>query len=335
MNNERTDIRLALPSKGRLAEEALAFLRNTGLPIHKPNPRQYQASIPLMPGLTILFQRAGDIAISLHNGSVDFGITGWDVLSEYCDVDREIITMQPDLGFGGCTLQAIVPENWQQVNDLSSLKKYAQTLQRPLRIATKFPQLTRQFFTEKNIQNIQIIRSEGTLEIAPAMGYADLIVDLVSSGLTLRDNRLKQLQDGLVLASQACLAASRIALETRPAVLEMARQLSEYIEAHLRARAHVAIFANMRADSPEIIASRMFEQLHISGLQGPTISPVFTQDEASWFAVHVIVRRDELTPAMRVFREIGASGIVVAPVTYIFEENPASFRRILTELEQK
>ena len=93
MSQNRTEIRLALPSKGRLAEEALNLLAKAGLEVYKPNPRQYMASIPSLPGLVVMFQRAGDIAVSVHDGTVDFGITGWDMVSEKGGSNGEILTL--------------------------------------------------------------------------------------------------------------------------------------------------------------------------------------------------------------------------------------------------
>src|SRR5690606_14235337 len=104
-------------------------------------------------------------------------------------------------------------------------------------------------------------------------------------GTTLRDNRLRPLPDGVLLQSQACLIASRQALEGRPEVLAVARELLEYVEAHLRASGCYLVFANMRGKSPEAIARRMFEQPELSGLQGPTISPVVVRGgDPNWHA---------------------------------------------------
>jgi ATP phosphoribosyltransferase len=113
-------------------------------------------------------------------------------------------------------------------------------------------------------------------------------------------------------------------------------QLIEIFEARLRAVENLAIFANMRGPSPEAIAERIFTQPTIGGLQGPTISPVFVRnDEKNWFDVHIVVRRDRLFQAINELRAIGGSGVVVAPVTYIFEEEPARYTAMLQALEIK
>lgn len=329
----RNDIRLALPSKGRLADDAIRFLAEAGLRIYKPNPRQFEAAIPALPGLTVLFQRAGDVAVSVRDGSVDFGITGWDAVCERRGANGDLLPLHRELGFGACTLNAIVPEAWEDVRTMAGVAARRRQRDQPLRVATKFHNLTQAFFAQHGLDDVRLIDAEGTLEVAPAIGYADMIVDLVSTGTTLRDNRLRALDDGLILESQACLIANKRALKTRPDVLAMARLLLEFIEAHLRAAANVSVFANMRGESPQAIAARMFAQSIIGGLQGPTISPVVTRQGGDWYAVHIIVRRDQLPQAIAELRAVGGSGVVVTPVTYIFEEEPEAYRAMLKALK--
>jgi ATP phosphoribosyltransferase len=162
-----------------------------------------------------------------------------------------------------------------------------------------------------------------------------MISDLVSSGQTLRDNRLRPLQDGLIQPSQAALIANCKALHNRKDVLEMARRLLEYIEAHLRAKDNLLVIANMRGPSPEAIAQRIFTETHTGGLQGPTISPVMVREGAPWYSVSIIVRRDQLPQAVNELRSIGGSGIIVSPVTYIFEEEPPRYKAMLEALASR
>ena len=109
---QRTDLRLSLPSKGRLSEDSLDFLAACGFGIYKPNPRQYEATIPSMPGVTVLFQRPTDIVISVRNGSVDFGITGLDVLAEHRGPNGDILTIHDALGFGHPSSPGMVYPMW-------------------------------------------------------------------------------------------------------------------------------------------------------------------------------------------------------------------------------
>jgi len=327
------EIRLALPSKGPLAEPARQLLDQAGLYVHHPNPRQYQASIPNLPGVTVLFQRPGDVVVSVRDGSVDFGITGWDVFTEKRGENGSILPIHPALGFGQCTLNVIVPEAWEKVNSFTDLKALQAEWNRPLKVATKFPVQAEAFFRQNGLKDVKFISAEGTLEIAPTIGYADLITDLVSTGVTLRDNRLKCLVDGQILASQACLIANRISLKNNQVTLGVARILLEFIVACLRARDNVSVFANMRGDSPESIARQMFTKAVIGGLQGPTLSPVITRQGEKWYAAHLVVRKDQLTRAISELRSVGGSGVVVSPVSYIFEEEPAEYQAMLRQLE--
>ncbi len=335
----RTDIRLGLPSKGILRDGALEFLASCGLKVFRPNPRQYAARIPNLPGVTVLFQRPGDIVVGVRQGTLDFGIAGYDILEETAYGSNNVLLLHDALGFGPCTLNLAVPEE-SAVQTMSDLGEWARDLAkngRFLRVATKFPNLTQDMLDQHNIQPYKLIGAEGTLEIAPAIGFADLIADLVSSGLTLRDNHLRQLEDGLILSSEAVLFANRRALKSRLEILDVARQMLELIEAYLRAQGSYTVTANMRGDSPEAIAHLMFTQTNISGLQGPTISTVFPHavsgDANGWYAINIIVRKTELFKAVSELRSIGGSGVIVTPCAYIFEEEPARYRSMLDALE--
>ena len=333
--DQRHDVRLSLPSKGRLGQQALELLGDCGLEVRKTNPRRYAASIPALPALTVIFQRPGDIVVSVRDGSVDFGITGMDLVAERRGENGALLVLHDQLGFGRCRLCLAVPEAWKDVSTLSDLKMREQSLGRPLRVATKFPNLTGTFLAHLEGLAFDLVDAEGALEVAPTIGYADMICDLVSTGQTLHDNRLRPLEDGVILSSEAALIANRAALQSRPQVLKVARLLLEYIEAHLRAEDHLTVFANMRGDSPRAIAARMFEQETLGGLQGPTISPVVVRGEDDgWYAVHIVVRRDSLFEAVAELRSIGGSGVVVTPVAYIFEEEPDRCQAMLEALEE-
>ena len=333
---ERTDIRLALPSKGILQEGAIEFLEACGLKVFRPNPRQYAATIPALPGVTVMFQRPGDIVTSVQQGSVEFGITGYDVLAERAaGEDDALLVIHDALGFGPCALTLAAPEDAppRAVAELAGWAAGLAAAGRPLRVATKFPRLTAAFLERHGVAPYRLVAVEGTLEIAPAIGYADLICDLVSSGVTLRDNHLRPLEGGVVLRSEAVLVANRPALRQRPEVLATARHLLEYIEAHLRAHGSYLITANVRGQSAEAIGRRMFAHTTLGGLQGPTVAPVVAREhlraEGDWFAVNIVVRKEQLFSAVGELRAIGGSGVVVVPCVYIFEEEPERYRAML------
>ena len=327
----RADIRLALPSKGRLEVPALEFLAAAGLRVDKPNPRQYFAQIPALPGLTVLFQRPGDIVVSVREGSIDFGLAGLDAVEERRGDDGEVMILHEALHFGYCALALAVPEEWPEQN-LAALAARVAGMDRPLRVATQYPNLTARFLRASGVAEPHLIAAEGTLEVAPAIGYADMICDLVSSGQTLHDNRLRVLEGGVVLRSQAVFFANRHALKQRPEVLSLARQLLEYLEAYLRGQENYMVVANMRGESPQAIAAALFAQADLGGLQGPTIAPVYTRSGEVWHAVTIVVHKDRLIPAVRALRTVGGSGVIVSPVTYIFEEEPERARRLNEDL---
>lgn len=338
----RTDIRLALPSKGALQRDTEAFLENCGLTIHRPNPRQYAATISGLNGVTVIFQRPADILSGVLQGSLDFGITGLDIVQEmaFGKIGSDLLILHEALDYGQCSLNLAVPES-QAVHTMADLAAWASDLAangRCLRIATKFPNLTRDFLEQHGVTPFKLTAVEGTLEIAPAIGYADMIADLVSTGITLRDNHLRPLRDGQILASQACLIANRQAMQQRPELLEMARKLLEYTEARLRAAGSFLVTANVRGDSPKAIADLMFDKPHIGGLQGPTVSQVVASrhlpQHETWFAVNIVVQKASLVSAIAELRDIGGSGVIVAPCTYIFEEEPARYQALLAALEE-
>jgi ATP phosphoribosyltransferase len=329
------NVRISLPSKGRLAEDCLAFLADCGLNVHQENPRQYEALIPNLPGVSVLFQRPADIVVSVREGSVDFGITGLDVVEERRGDNGDVMVIHDALGFGGCMLSLAVPETWTDVLEINDLNKKAQSLSAPLRVATKYPVLTGRFLGQYGIQ-AELISAEGTLETAPTIGYADMICDIVSSGQTLRDNRLRPLKGGMIVKSQSVLIANKQSLLKNEKCLDTARTLLEFFEAHLKASGQLSIFANIRGDSPEAIAARIFAECDIAGLQGPTVSRVVVREaEQNWYAVNIIVKRSQIIQAIRELRAIGGSGVVAVPITYIFDEEPERIKAMLQALEKK
>jgi ATP phosphoribosyltransferase len=254
------------------------------------------------------------------------------VIEERRGDDGELLVLHDALKFGGCMLALAVPETWEDVTRVELLALAVKRLDRPLRIATKYPILTQRFLDQYQIPH-SLIYAEGTLETAPAIGYADLICDIVSSGQTLRDNRLRMLPDGVILRSQASLISNVKVLQSNPVALKIARLLIEFFDAHLRASENLAIFANMRGPSPEAIAAQVFTQPTIRGLQGPTISRIVVQgEEQNWYAVNIIVHRDRIYDAINELRSIGGSGVVVMPVTFIFDEEPPRYVAMLKAL---
>ncbi len=208
-------ITLAIPSKGRLKEQSLEVLAKAGLAVTLPqDDRKYRARIDGLDNVEVAFLSASEIAGEIGQGAVDLGITGEDLLRENLvdwEARAEIVA---GLGFGHADVVVAVPDIWLDVDTMADLDDVAADFRqrhgRRLRIATKYWRLTQQFFSLKHgIQVYRIVESLGATEGAPAAGLADVIVDITTTGSTLRANHLKVLSDGTILNSQACLVASK------------------------------------------------------------------------------------------------------------------------------
>ena len=206
---------LAVPSKGRLKEQVEAWLSDCGLSLSVAGgSRGYMAELKGVPGIQVRLLSAGDIAEALDLGEVHLGITGEDLLRENVADWESKAAIGARLGFGPADVVVAVPESWLDVDTMADLDdvaaEFRQRHGRRLRIATKYWRLTQQFFSGKHgIQVYRIVESLGATEGAPAAGSADVIVDITTTGSTLRANHLKILSDGVVLRSEACLVASR------------------------------------------------------------------------------------------------------------------------------
>jgi len=226
---------IALPSKGRLMEKAAALFAQAGYPVRRVgHERGYRGAIEGLENAEIAFLSASEIAHHLKNGKVDAGVTGEDLLQETIPHWQERVRVLRKLGFGHADVVVAVPEAWLDCATMADLEEIAEDFHarhgRRLRVATKYLRLTRQFFARHGIAGYRTVTSLGATEGAPAAGMAELIVDITSTGSTLRANRLKVLDDGVILRSQAVLAArSERADDPRLAALAegLARALAE------------------------------------------------------------------------------------------------------------
>jgi ATP phosphoribosyltransferase len=207
-------ITLAIPSKGRLREQSLERLAAAGLTVRLPaDDRRYRAAIEGRDDIEVAFLSASEIAGELGRGAVDLGITGEDLLRETVADWENRTRISARLGFGHADVVVAVPDVWLDVDTMADLDDVAADFRqrhgRRMRIATKYWRLTQQFFSGSHgIQVYRIVESLGATEGAPAAGSADVIVDITTTGSTLRANHLKILSDGIILRSQACLVAS-------------------------------------------------------------------------------------------------------------------------------
>lgn len=202
---------LAVPSKGRLRETALERLAEAGWDVVPPaDARSYRATVKGREDVEVAFLSASEIARELGAGRIDAGITGEDLVREGLADSEERLDCAARLGFGHADVVVAVPEAWFDVETMADLGEVAAGFRarhgRRLRIATKYWRLTQRHFSQEHgIQLYRIIESLGATEGAPAAGQADIIVDITSTGSTLRANRLKILSDGVILRSEACL----------------------------------------------------------------------------------------------------------------------------------
>src|SRR4051812_20423973 len=201
-------ITIALPSKGRMKDDASAIFERAGLPIVAVgSDRSYRGRVDGRDDLEIAFLSASEIARELANGTIDFGVTGEDLVREgLADADARV-EVAVRLGFGRADVVVAVPEIWLDVETMADLGDVAADFRsrhgRRLQIATKYWRLTQQFFSAQHgIQLYRIVESLGATEGAPAAGQADIIVDITSTGSTLKANHLKILSDGVILRSQ-------------------------------------------------------------------------------------------------------------------------------------
>ena len=204
---------LAMPSKGRLQENATAFFARAGLSLSQgTGARDYTGRIAGVPNLEVRYLSASEIANQLANGAVHLGVTGEDLIRETLPVAESQVELLTPLGFGQATVVVAVPQAWIDVRTMRDLDEIAVEMRlrhgRRLRVATKYLNLTRRFFAEKGVGDYRIVESLGATEGAPAIGSAELIVDITTTGATLKANALKIVDDGVILRSQANLVAS-------------------------------------------------------------------------------------------------------------------------------
>jgi ATP phosphoribosyltransferase len=322
-----------------MEDQTLSFLDKCGLSVDRSNPRQYRARITSLPNIEVTFQRAGDIFEKVDQGSVDLGVTGLDVVAEYRREEDRVEVLLPELGYGRCSLVLGVPDAWidvTSIHDLSEVAAERRSHGRELRIATKYGNLTRQFLYDHGINHFSLMESSGAVEAAPGLGYADLIADLTSSGVTLRENRLKTVAGGTILQSEACFIANRAELARDASKLERTRRILEAMEASIRARPFLSLTANVQGSSAESVARNVIAHGDVAGLQGPTIARVYPrvpEEGSEWFAVTVVVPKDRLQDAVDSLRRAGASDITAFQVSYVYESRAWSFEALLRSIE--
>jgi ATP phosphoribosyltransferase len=309
---------LAIPSKGRLKEQAEDWLADCGLPVKASGgERGYTARLDGLADIEVRLISAGEIAGALFAGEVHLGVTGEDVLRELAeDLDDRVILLQA-LGFGPADLVVAAPKSWIDVETMADLDEVAHLFLartgRRLRVATKYVTLTRGFFARHGITDYRIVESGGATEGAPAAGAAELITDITTTGATLAANGLKVLADGLILSSQAQLAAGLTAAWDAPQ-LRAARDLLRILEGRARARRTATLAWPQSADAA---AESALAALVAGGAKPQPHG--------------VLVASGDVFAAASALAEAGVGPVTVAHPSYVFE--PVS--QAMEELEAK
>lgn len=277
-------VRLAVPNKGRLKEPTVRLLKDAGLSFEVTD-RSLTARVRNA-DIELLFVRTEDICELVDDGVADAGITGQDLLAE----DASQLDQVLELGFGHCRVAAAVPtaSDIEKVEDLAGK-----------RVATSHARIAEAFFTERGIE-VDVVRLRGSVEVAPKLGIADGIVDLVSTGSTLIVNGLREI--GTILESQAVLVSQGINGHAEAARLETA--LRSVVDA--RSRRYIVLNAPA-ASVPEIAEI-------IPGLEAPTVVPLA---ENGWVAIHSVVSASEVWTLLPRLEAAGGRGILVLPITQV------------------
>jgi len=279
-------LRLAIPNKGRLNDDTRSLLADAGLKIRAASDRALVAS--LGGEFEAIFVRAQDIPELVADGSADAGITGWDLVQES---DRRLESML-DLGFGRCRLVVAVRDESgiRSINELTD----------GTRVATVFPRVTARFFAERG-KGVTLVPVSGAVEVTPHLGIADVILDLTSSGSTLRVNGLREI--ATVLESTAHLVVARDASAERRAGLE---ELVGALRSVLAARDQRYVMANVpRAKLDEV-------RKILPGISGPTVIDVLNSGEK--VAVHAVCPAQGIYRTVNALKGIGGEGILVTRI---------------------
>jgi ATP phosphoribosyltransferase len=293
---------LAIPSKGRLQEQAAEFFADAGLPLKQAaGACGYRAT---MRGLDIdvMLLSASEIAAALVAGDVHLGITGEDLLRETApELESRIALLHP-LGFGFANVVVAVPQAWIDVSTMADLDDvcaaFAHRHRRRLRVATKYTHLTRAFFAHAGISDYRIVESAGATEGAPTAGTAEAIVDITTTGATLAANGLKTLDDGTILESQAQLAAS-LAADWDASARTTAEALLTRIGARERAKASHVLRVHLDSDAKQTIAALGLKVVSETSGEYALLCP-----------------REKLMGAMAA---LGGRGATVQDVEYVFD----------------
>jgi ATP phosphoribosyltransferase len=317
---------IAVPSKGRLHDNALAFFARAGLDLVKPRgERDYRGTIAGMPDIEIAYLASAEIPALLAQGAVHFGLTGEDLIREMIPHADARVVFIDALGFGYANVVVAVPQAWIDVRTMADLDDVATAFRlrhgRKMRLATKYVNLSRGFFAEHGVTDYRIVESTGATEAAPAAGTAEFIVDITTTGATLNANGLRVIDDGTILRSQANLVAARGA-DWSAGARATARTVLDRIAAQARARAFREVRTRFAGCDEALLAEARERFGVVAPFGGPTSSGMLT--------LHCPPAR---VHALATFlRDKGAENVAVAGLDYVFSRSNALYAKLEAEL---
>jgi ATP phosphoribosyltransferase len=317
---------IAVPSKGRLQENAEAYFARAGLALVKSRgARDYRGTVAGLDEIEIAYLSAAEITDQLAQGSVHLGVTGEDLVREQIPRADDKVVLLEGLGFGFANVVVAVPQAWIDVRGMADLDDVATAFRlkhdRRMRVATKYINLTRGFFARHGVIDYRIVESSGATEAAPAAGTAELIVDITTTGATLAANGLKVIDDGIILRSQANLVAARDA-DWSDGARECARLVLDRIVAHARARAFREVRTRFKGLDEALLATAKERFGVVAPYGGPTSSGMMT--------LHCPPAR---VHALATFlREHGAETVVVAELDYVFARDNPLYEKLAAKI---
>ncbi|HLC88313.1 MAG TPA: ATP phosphoribosyltransferase [Patescibacteria group bacterium] len=285
---DRKNLKLAIQKEGRLTEETLEFLRSSGLEFESYKQKLFSLcrNFPL----EILYVRDDDIPDYVEKGIVDLGILGQNILSEKRPKVKKLLNLR----YGFCSLVIAVPKE-SEINSLKDLKGKT--------IATSYPESAKKFFKDKNIST-EIVKISGSVEIAPALGVAQAVVDLTSSGSTMALNDLRLLEK--IYDSEAILVANENSISNgRKALVD---KLLLRFKGVLSAKNYKYVMMN----APETILPNL--KKIVPGLKSPTISPLA---QKGWISIQTVIKEEVFWETVEKLKAAGAQGIIVLPIEKI------------------
>ncbi len=280
-------MRLAVPNKGRLSERSVQILKQAGLEIEDSDDRKLFATVKKR-DFAVMFVRASDIVNFVSKGAVDVGITGKDLVLE---AGLDVKTVY-DLNFGHCRLSIAAPDS-SGIEDVKDIEDGSV-------IATSFPNLTKKYF-DKAGKNIEVTTISGAAEVTPHIGVADLIVDLVSSGSTLKVNHLKEI--AVIAKSNAVVIVNEDSYKKKRDEID---ELVAAIESVENAANKKYLMADVPTKSLEAVRK------YLPGIAGPTVMNIAGRDDV--VAVHVVIDKDKAYDAITKLKKLGATGILIVPI---------------------